>query len=32
MKKYMTSVEEHCIWVEALPKGAVDYIQERMLA
>ena len=32
MKKYMSSVEEHSVRVEALPKGVVDFTEERMLA
>ena len=27
---FMTVVEEHCILAEAIPKGVVDGIQERM--
>ena len=32
IKKLVTSVEEHCIWVEVPSKEDMDYIQERMLA
>ena len=32
MEKYVTSVEEHCIWVEVPSEEDMDCIQERMLA